>query len=925
MKKFTKTLAALCGLAISVSATAQDHDWQFVATGDGTTHAIDANGSLWAWGWNDEGQLGYELPMKPDGSARYDRTAVPQQVGTDTDWVSAVSGTSRVYALKSDGTLWAAGMNSKGVQGTGSSSKNTVLTQVPGENWAKVATSRFFAYTTLAIKTDGSLWSWGEGEWGVLGTGKTANSSTPVQVGTDTDWADITVGVMHALAVKTDGTLWGWGFNERKQLLDASSFNKTPIQLGTDTDWASVVAVDYCSYGIKKDGSLWKWGVEFIGDDNNPSVEISTPVMVEGFDAPVISISGSEKYRIAATGNNGVISKVYTWGYNIEGVLGNGEGTSTEDYYNGAAVQFVATPTAVDLGDAQVTAIAAGQFYAVVLTEDGQLLGWGTNRGGQLGDYTPADNLGSGFTKTPVKVAVNAAEGEGIFTVNAQSIPSSLATAKKLILTGEWGTDEFAALSAAIGNNAGFFAAGNATIENIDMSQASIKENTELNSGANERGIFYGLKALTIVTMPVAEQAANFTNFSGAFWNCSELATIDLANCSGLTNLNSAFYGCKALKEVNIATANGITNTYSAFDGCEALETITLPATVTLSKFMFGSCTSLKTIDWSAYTGTEAPAMPGDFFQYVNNLEAITLKVPAAAYDSFAADANWSKLTLESVGEVVTPEEGVYTFDAQNIPADLSQARKIVLTGTWTTADFLALSNAIGNNASIPSPGNDYLEAIDMSQAVVEAGTSLLGSFPGMFGGSRESGIFYGCRALTTVTMPATEAGFKNISYAFQNCTALTSIDLSTCTSITNTANAFDGCTALASVVLPSTITLKKDMFAYCSSLTLIDWSAYEGTEAPTYVAIVDGFDPMPSNVTLIVPEAAYDSFAADTKWAKFNLVKATDSAITDIEVDKADAIKVVYDLNGRYVGSFENTNELPAGLYIINGKKVIK
>lgn len=925
MKKLTKTLAALCGLAISVSASAQDHNWQFVATGDGTTHAIDANGSLWAWGWNDEGQLGYELPMKPDNSARYDRTAVPQQVGTDTDWVSAVSGTSRVYALKSNGTLWAAGMNSKGVQGTGSSSKNTVLTQVPGDGWAKVATSRFFAYSTLAIKTDGSLWAWGEGEWGVLGIGSTANKSAPVQVGTDTDWSDISVGVMHALAIKADGSLWGWGFNENSQLLDATTFNKTPIQLGTDTDWESVIAIDYCSYGIKKDGSLWKWGVEFIGDDNNPSVELSAPVKVEGFDAPVISISGSEKFRIAATGENGVISKVYTWGYNIEGVLGNGEGVSTEDYYNGATVQFVATPTAIDLGDVQVTAIAAGQFYAVVLTDDGQLIGWGTNRGGQLGDYTPADNLGGGFYKTPIAVAVNAAEAEGIYTFDAKSIPSSLATAKKLILTGEWGSDDFAALSTAIGNNVGFFAAGNSTIETIDMSQAAIKENTVLNSGANERGIFYGLKALTTVTMPVAEQAANFTSLNGAFWNCEKLETIDLANCSGLTNLNSAFYGCKALKNINISTANGITNTYSAFDSCESLESITLPATITLSKYMFGSCTSLKTIDWSTFSETTAPTMPADFFQYVNNLSAITLKVPAAAYESFAADANWSKLTIESVGEAVTPEEGVYTFDAQNIPADLSQARKIVLTGTWNSDDFKALSGAIGNNASLPSPGNDYLEEIDMSQAAVEDGTSLLGQFPGMFGGTRDSGIFYGCRALTTVTMPSANAGFKNISYAFQNCTALKAIDLSTCSSITNTANAFDGCSALESVVLPATITLKADMFAYCPALTLIDWSAYAGTEAPAYVAIVDGFDPMPSNVTLIVPEAAYDSFAANAKWAKFNLVKASSSAITDIEVDKADAIKVVYDLNGRHVGTFEDTNALPAGIYIINGKKVLK
>ena len=487
---------------------------------------------------------------------------------------------------------------------------------------------------------------------------------------------------------------------------------------------------------------------------------------------------------------------------------------------------------------------------------------------------------------------------------------------------GAWGTSDFAALSTAIGNNSGFFAAGNATIESIDMSQATILENTALNSGANERGIFYGLSALKIVTMPAAEQAVNFTNLSGAFWNCTSLEIIELGSCAGLTNLNTAFYNCKALTTVNLAAANGIKNTLSAFDGCEKLESVTLPATITLSKYMFGSCTSLKTIDWSAFEGAEAPAMPKDFFQYVNDVKAITLKVPAAAYESFVANADWSKLTVEAVEGPSVTEEGVFKFDAQNIPADLSQARKIVLIGEWTSADFKALSGAIGNNASLPSPGNDVLEVVDMSQAVVADGTSLLGSFPGMFGGTRESGIFYGCRALTTVTMPQSACGFKSIAYAFQGCTSLVEIDLSTCKSLDDTNNAFDGCSALTSVTFPSTIKLEKDMFAYCPALTLIDWSAYEGTEAPTYVAIVDGFDPAPSKVTLIVPEAAYDSFAANTKWAKFNLQKATSSAIESVKAEKVE-VKAVYDLNGRYVGA--GVEELPAGIYIVNGKKIVK
>jgi hypothetical protein len=148
------------------------------------------------------------------------------------------------------------------------------------------------------------------------------------------------------------------------------------------------------------------------------------------------------------------------------------------------------------------------------------------------------------------------------------------------------------------------------------------------------------------------------------------LATIDLANCSGLTNLDNAFYGCASLKAVNIATANGITKTYSAFDGCSSLESITLPATITLGKFMFGSCSALTTIDWSAYSEVEAPAMPANFFQYVDNVEGITLKVPAAAYESFAANAKWAKFNLQAA--TVTAIGGVKAAQSLKVVYDIN-------------------------------------------------------------------------------------------------------------------------------------------------------------------------------------------------------------------------------------------------------------
>ena len=79
-------------------------------------------------------------------------------------------------------------------------------------DWAYVTSVRFWGYTALAIKTDGTLWGWGSNSSNQLGTGNTGkNETTPIQIGTDNNWKTVTMGVAHTMAIKTDGTLWGWG------------------------------------------------------------------------------------------------------------------------------------------------------------------------------------------------------------------------------------------------------------------------------------------------------------------------------------------------------------------------------------------------------------------------------------------------------------------------------------------------------------------------------------------------------------------------------------------------------------------------------------------------------------------------------------------------------------------------------------------
>jgi alpha-tubulin suppressor-like RCC1 family protein len=90
---------------------------------------------------------------------------------------------------------------------------------------------------SIAIKTNGTLWSWGSNGFGSLGTG-VPNSYTPLQIGTDRDWKFISAGLLQNLAIKNDGTLWGWGYNGKGQLGDGTNVNRTsPIRIGSDSDW----------------------------------------------------------------------------------------------------------------------------------------------------------------------------------------------------------------------------------------------------------------------------------------------------------------------------------------------------------------------------------------------------------------------------------------------------------------------------------------------------------------------------------------------------------------------------------------------------------------------------------------------------------------------------------------------------------------
>ena len=186
--------------------------WVDIETSRGASvFALKNDGTIWGWGLNLGGLLADNTVM-----AR----SVPTQLNTDTDWASIHVGAAHILALKTNGTLWSWGGGEYGQTGDGLSPSlyRSYPRQVGTDTWSKV----FAGWkVSFGIKPDGTLWAWGRNDVGQLGIGNTTNQFSPVQVGTDTDWVDVVSGGagndQFTIATKSDGTVWAWGDNQGGQ------------------------------------------------------------------------------------------------------------------------------------------------------------------------------------------------------------------------------------------------------------------------------------------------------------------------------------------------------------------------------------------------------------------------------------------------------------------------------------------------------------------------------------------------------------------------------------------------------------------------------------------------------------------------------------------------------------------------------------
>ena len=242
---------------------------------------LKTDGTLWSWGNNNDGCLGLNQASVQHSS--------PAQIGEDTTWAIAtplISGYT--VAVKTNGTLWSWGNNNYGNLGNNATAHMSSPIQIPGTTWRTTDGSIGGGYRWCgAIKTDGTLWMLGgEDDYGELAQNNNANFSSPIQIhGGGTTWNYVGGGNKHGCATKTDGTLWVWGGNGYGQLGQNGPHNtdySSPVQV-PGTTWSKCSGGEYQTVATKTDGTAWAIGYNSDGQlGQNNETNYSSPVQIPG-------------------------------------------------------------------------------------------------------------------------------------------------------------------------------------------------------------------------------------------------------------------------------------------------------------------------------------------------------------------------------------------------------------------------------------------------------------------------------------------------------------------------------------------------------------------------------------------------------------------------------------------------------------------
>lgn len=372
-----------------------------VAAGAYHSLALKEDGTVWAWGFNWYGQLGDGTAILANiGRTRPVQVLGPGGSGFLNQISDIAAGAYHNLALKDDGTVWAWGFNTEGQLGNNDNTATSVPVQVlgpGGSGFLTGITAIAAGYRhSLALKNDGTVWAWGFNEYSQLGNGTRTDSWVPVQVhnpdgsGFLTGITDISAGSRQSLALHSDGSLWSWGFNRNGQIGNGSFLTASrPVQVvNTDqsgflTDIIQALCENDSALALKNDGTVWTWGVNRYGQLGNGTTVYHSPVPVQvsgpggaGVLTDISNISAGGDHMLARQN-----SFLTAWGGNIYGQLGDGSSTGSNvpvqvvedgEYFRFSTAEIYVSGNAQDIANGDITPAASdGTAFGYIYIEPG--------------------------------------------------------------------------------------------------------------------------------------------------------------------------------------------------------------------------------------------------------------------------------------------------------------------------------------------------------------------------------------------------------------------------------------------------------------------------------------------------------------------------------------------------------------------------
>lgn len=351
----------------------------------GANHScgLDASGAAYCWGYNDRGQLGDGTTTSRSEPVAVDMTGVPA-------FAMIRAGGSHTVALTVDGQAYAWGSGSFGQLGNGTSSTSARPVAVTMPDGVTFTTIDAGSDHSVAVASTGDAYGWGYNVYGMIGNGLTSNRNVPVvaYMPADVEFTAISAGQSHTVALSSTGAAYAWGSNAMGQLgapVELRAERPTAVTMPAGATFTSIEVGSYHNVALDADGAAYAWGGNGdgqLGDGSYTSRDAPVPVTMNGETFRAVSAGGSHTAALTTSG------EARAWGWNGDGQLGDGSGSSS------TVPTAVAAPAATTF-----SAISAGSGHTLALTDAGTAYGWGYNPFGQVGDGSTTSQI------TPVAVA----------------------------------------------------------------------------------------------------------------------------------------------------------------------------------------------------------------------------------------------------------------------------------------------------------------------------------------------------------------------------------------------------------------------------------------------------------------------------------------------------------------------------------------